>query len=161
MIFGMTPLTFIRVAISLLAILSGVAVLFGLLGSKRIDGWTAFFLATTVLTSVTGYFFPFHKLLPSPIIGAISLVVLAIAIIARYSKQMAGSWRNIYVMSAMIAFYLNVFVLIAQAFMKAPALHTLAPTQSEPPFLVAQSVVMVVFIVLTVFAVKRFRLWSL
>jgi len=161
MVFGMTPLTFIHVAISLLAILSGVAVLFGLLGSKRTDGWTAFFLATTVLTSVTGYFFPFHKLLPSHIIGAISLVVLAIATIARYSKQMAGSWRNIYVISAMIAFYLNVFVLIAQAFMKAPALHTLAPTQSEPPFLVTQSVVMVVFIVLTVFAVKRFRLWSL
>jgi len=158
MIFGMTPLTFIHVAISLLAILSGVAVLFGLLGSKRTDGWTAFFLATTVLTSVTGYFFPFHKLLPSHIIGAISLVVLAIAIIARYSKQIAGSWRNIYVISAMIAFYLNVFVLIAQAFMKAPALHKLAPTQSEPPFLVAQSVVMVVFIVLTVFAVKRFGL---
>jgi len=120
MIFGMTPLTFIHVAISLLAILSGVAVLFGLLGSKRTDGWTAFFLATTVLTSVTGYFFPFHKLLPSHIIGAISLVVLAIAIIARYSKQMAGSWRNIYVISAMIAFYLNVFVFDCPGFHESP-----------------------------------------
>jgi hypothetical protein len=131
MIFGMTRLAFPHVAISLLAILCGMAVLLGLPGSKRLDAWTAFFLATTVLISVTGCF-PFHKLLPSHMIGAISLFVLAIAIIARYCKQMAGCWRNIYVISAMMAFYPNVFVLIAQPFVKAPAFHTVDRTQSEP-----------------------------
>jgi hypothetical protein len=157
MIFGMTPLTFIHVLLSLIGILSGAVVLFGLLGSRRLDGWTRIFLATTVLTSVTGYLFPFHKLLPSHIIGAISLIVLAIAIFARYSKQLAGSWRRNYVISAMIAFYLNVFVLVFQAFLKVPTLKAAAPTQSEPPFVAAQVVVMILFVVITVVAAKRFR----
>jgi hypothetical protein len=157
MIFGMTTLTFIHVVISLIGILSGAVVLLGLLASRRLDGWTAIFLVTTVLTSVTGYFFPFHKILPSHIIGALSLVALAIAIVARYAKSMAGAWRRAYVISAMIAFYLNVFVLIFQAFVKQAPLRALAPTQSEPPFLIAQVSVMILFIVLTVFAVKRFR----
>ena len=157
MIFGMTPFTFFHVLLSLIGILSGAVVLLGLLASKRLDGWTAIFLVTTVLTSVTGYFFPFHKLLPSHIIGAVSLVALAIAIFARYSKHMAGAWRSTYVISAMLAFYLNVFVLIFQAFVKQPPLRALAPTQSEPPFLIAQVSAMILFIILTVFAVKKFR----
>jgi len=156
-IFGSTTLSHIHVLISLIGILAGAVVLVGLLGAKRMDGWTAIFLASTVLTSVTGYFFPFHKLMPSHIIGAISLVALAVAIVARYSKHMAGAWRRIYVVTAMIAFYLNVFVLVFQLFTKVSALIALAPTQSEPPFLISQVVVMLVFIVFTIFAAKRFH----
>lgn len=159
MILGMTTSTFtlVHVLISLVGIGSGLVVLFGLLTAKRLDGWTALFLVTTVATSVTGFGFPFDHLLPSHKVGIISLVVLALAILARYSFHMAGKWRWIYVVSALIALYLNVFVLIVQAFEKAPALRALAPTQSEPPFLVAQLVVMLVFIVLGVFAVKKFH----
>jgi hypothetical protein len=156
-VLGISPLTFLHVLISLVGIFSGFVVLYGFLNSKRLDGWTALFLATTILTSVTGYFFPFHKLLPSHILGAISLPVLAVALTARYSKHLAGSWLRIYVVTAMVAFYLNVFVLVAQAFMKQPALRAVAPTGSEPPFLITQVVVMLIFIVLTVLAVKRFR----
>ena len=160
MIFGMTPLTFIHVLISLIGVLSGAAVLVGLLAGKRLDAWTTIFLSTTVLTSITGYFFPFHKLLPSHIIGAVSLVALAVALVARYAKNMAGPWRRTYVISAMLAFYLNVFVLIFQGFLKRAALHALAPTQSEPPFLISQIVVMIAFIILTIIAVKRFSMRS-
>jgi hypothetical protein len=157
MILGMTPLTFIHVLLSLIGIFTGAVVLIGFFSAKRMDGWTAVFLASTVLTSVTGYLFPFHKLLPSHIVGAISLVALAIAIAARYSKQMAGSWRRIYVIFAMLSFYLNVFVLVAQLFLKVPSLHALAPTGSEPPFAIAQTVVLLLFIALSVMADKRFR----
>jgi hypothetical protein len=112
---------------------------------------------TTVLTSVTGFGFSFTHLLPSHKIAIISLVVLAIAILARYSFHMVGKWRWIYVVTAMIALYLNVFVLVFQSFEKVPVLKAMAPTQSEPPFLVAQLVVMALFIVLTIFAVKKFH----
>jgi hypothetical protein len=156
MIFGMTPLTFVHVLLSLIGIFSGAFVLLGLLGSRRLNGWTRIFLSTTALTSATGYLFPFHRLLPSHIIGAVSLLVLAIAIVARYPKNLAGSWRRVYVVTSMVAFYLNVFVLVFQAFLKVPALRAAAPTQSEPPFVVAQILVMLLFIVLTVFAVKDF-----
>jgi len=131
-------------------------VLFGLLSSKRLNSWTALFLLTTVLTSVTGFLFPFTHITPGHKVGVISLVVLAITPLARYSFHMVGKWRWIYVVTAMIAEYLNVFVLVVQAFEKA-ALHAMAPTQSEPPFLVAQLVVMALFIVLTIFAVKKFH----
>src|SRR5258708_22929981 len=142
MILGMTTFTFVHVAISLVGILSGLVVLFGLIAGKRLDGWTALFLVTTVATDVTGYMFPFHKLLPSHVVGGISLVVLAIAIVARYSRHLTGGWRRTYVISAVIALYLNVFVLIVQLFEKVPALNALAPTQSEPPFKITQVVVM-------------------
>jgi hypothetical protein len=108
------------------------------------------------LTSVTGFGFPFDHLLPSHIVGIISLLILAIAIPARYVFHLAGAWRGIYVVGASIALYLNVFVLIAQLFLKVPALKALAPTQKEPPFLVAQLIVMVVFVGLTILATKRF-----
>src|SRR5713226_5570232 len=121
MIFGMTTFTFVHVAISLVGILSGLVVVFGLLATKRLDGWTALFLVTTVLTSVTGFFFPFEGFKPSYVVGAISLVVLAIAILARYRRQLAGGWRRTYVISAVIALYLNVFVLVVQLFEKVPA----------------------------------------
>ena len=157
MILGMTTFTFVHVVISLAGILSGLVVLFGLIAGKRLDGWTALFLITTVATSVTGFMFPFHKLLPSHVVGAISLMVLAIAILARYSRHLAGGWRLTYVISAVIALYLNVFVLIVQLFEKVPALNAMAPTQSEPPFKITQVVVLAIFVVLGIFAAKGFR----
>ncbi len=157
MILGMTPFTFVHVVISLVGILTGLVVLFGLIGGKRLDGWTSLFLLTTVATSVTGFMFPFHKLLPSHVVGAISLVVLSIAILARYSRHLAGGWRRTYVISAVIALYLNVFVLVVQLFEKVPALNAMAPTQSEPPFKITQVVVLAIFVVLGIFAAKGFR----
>ena len=153
MVFGISleTYTLIHVVISLIGIASGLIVLFGLLAGKRLNGWTALFLISTVLTSVTGFGFPFHKLLPSHVIGTISLVVLLVAILARYTFHLAGAWRWIYVVTACLALYFNVFVLVFQGFLKVPALKALAPTQSEPPFLVAQ------LLVLTILAVKKFH----
>lgn len=159
MILGMTTSTFtlVHVVVSLVGIASGLVVVFGLLAGKRLDGWTGLFLATTVATSVTGFGFPFDHLLPSHKVGIISLVVLTIAILARYAFHLAGGWRRIYVISALTALYLNVFVGVVQAFLKVPALHALAPKQTEPPFLVTQLAVLVIFIVITILAAKRFR----
>jgi hypothetical protein len=159
MIWGMSTATFtsVHVLISLIGIGSGLVVMWGFLIGKRLDGITAIFLATTVLTSVTGFGFPFDHLLPSHKVGIVSLVVLAIAIPARYVFHLAGSWRRIYVITATVALYLNVFVLVAQLFMKVPSLKALAPTGSEPPFLAAQLSVLVLFVVLAVFAAKNFR----
>jgi hypothetical protein len=150
--------TAIHVALSLVGILSGLVVLFGLLGRKAQSGWTALFLLTTVATSATGYGFPFTQLLPSHIVGAISLLVLLIAIVARYAFRLRGAWRWIYVVTAMIALYLNVFVLIVQAFRKVPMLNALAPTQTEPPFKITQLVVLILFVLVTIVAAVRFRL---
>ncbi len=158
MILGMTTFTFVHVVLSLIGILSGLVVLAGLLAGKRLDGWTALFLVTTVLTSVTGFLFPFHKFLPSHGIGIVSLIVLAVAIVARYLRRLAGAWRKTYAISAVIALYLNVFVLIAQLFQKVPALKAMAPTQSEPPFLVAQLGCMALFVVLGIGAAIKFRI---
>ena len=159
MVLGMTLSTFtsVHVVISLIGIGAGFLVLYGMLTGKRFDGGTAIFLIFTVLTSATGFLFPFEHLLPSYIIGVTSLVVLAIAIVARYSQHMTGSWRWIYVACAVLAFYLNFFVLVAQTFMKVPAAHALAPTGKEPPFLVTQLIVMAVFILFGVLAAKRFH----
>jgi hypothetical protein len=158
MILGMTPLTFLHVVISLLGILSGIAVMWGLVTAQRLDGWTATFLATTVATSVTGFiFFPFNGVTPGIVIGIISLVVLAVAIVARYRFRLVGSWRWIYVVTAVTALYFNVFVLIVQSFIKVPALHDLAPTQSEPPFGIAQVLCLALFIAIGIAAVRRFR----
>jgi len=160
MIPGMTTATytFLHVLISLVGIGSGLVVMFGFLTGKRLDGLTTVFLITTVLTSVSGFGFPFDHLLPSHIVGIISLAILAVAIPARYMFHLAGSWRWIYVIGAATALYLNVFVLVVQAFMKVPALKALAPTQTEPPFLAAQSVMLVVYLGLTVLATKRFHI---
>jgi hypothetical protein len=153
----MSTFTLIHVAISLAAIASGFIVLFGLLAGKRLDLWTAFFLATTVATSVTGFGFPIHGFTPGIGIGILSLLVLAVAIYARYARHLAGVWRRVYVVTAMTALYFNFFVLIVQSFQKVPALKALAPTQSEPPFVVAQLVALVAFVVLGTLAAKRFR----
>ncbi len=157
MILGMTTFTFFHVAISLVGILSGLIVLFGMLTGKPLNGWTALFLITTVATSVTGYMFPYTGFKPSYAVGALSLVALAIAIVARYRRHLAGGWRRAYVISSVIALYFNVFVLVAQLFEKVPGLHVLAPNGSEPPFAITQVLVMLIFIVLGVFAVKGFR----
>src|SRR5256712_2136173 len=148
MILGISTSTFtlVHVVLSLVGIFAGLVVLFGMFSSKKLNGWTALFLATTVLTSVTGFFFPFDHLLPSHIVGILSLVVLAVAILALYAYHLAGSWRWIYVVGTAVALYLNVFVGVVQAFQKVPLFSALAPTQSEPPFVITQVVVLVIFI---------------
>ena len=149
--------TILHTLISFVAIFTGLIVLFGMLASERLDGWTKWFLITTVLTSVTGFFFPFHGFTPAHGVGIMSLLVLAVAIFARYPRQLAGAWRWIYVVTAVIALYLNVFVGVVQAFLKVPALHVMALTQTEPPFKLTQLVVLALFIVLGIVAAMRFR----
>ncbi|MEJ0090219.1 MAG: hypothetical protein WDM80_10795 [Limisphaerales bacterium] len=149
--------TLVHVLISLAGIFSGFGVLAGLLASKRFDRWTAFFLITTGLTSVTGFFFPFHGFTPALGTGIISLVPLAVAIFALYVRHLAGGWRKAYVINAVIALYLNVFVLIVQLFQKVPAFKELAPTQTEPPFAITQLAVLAIFIMLGIVAAIRFR----
>jgi hypothetical protein len=157
MIFGMTPFTFFHVLLSLIGIFSGFIAVFGMIAGKQLDLWTAVFLLTTALTSITGFLFPFHGVTPGIILGILSLLVLAIAIPARYVKHLEGAWRKTYAITASIALYFNVFVLVAQLFMKVPSVHVLAPTGSEPPFLISQVVVMAIFIVLTIAAAIKFR----
>jgi hypothetical protein len=155
----MTPaaFTFVHVLLSLIGMGSGLVVLLGLIARARLDGWTALFLATTVATSVTGFGFPIERILPSHVVGLVSLIVLAITLVARYGRRLAGPWRGVYVVGAALALYLNVFVAIVQAFLKVPSLRALAPRQTEPPFLLAQGVALVALVVLTVLAVTRFR----
>jgi hypothetical protein len=158
-ILGMPAATYtlIHVLISLVGIASGFVAIYGLIGGKRLDRMTALFLTTTVLTSVTGFLFPFHGVTPAINLGILSLVVLAIAVAARYALHLTGPWRTTYVITAMIAQYFNCFVLVVQSFEKIPALKSLAPTQKEPPFAIAQGLVLVAFVVLTIYAVKGFR----
>src|SRR3989442_3206148 len=159
MVWGMplATFTFVHVVLSLVGVGAGFGVLSGLLSGRERDGWTALFLVTTVATSVTGFGFPVDHLLRSHVVGVVSLVVLAVALLARYGRRLRGAWRSIYVVGAALALYLNVFVGVVQAFLKVSALHALAPQQTEPPFLLAQLVVLALFIVLTVLATKRFR----
>jgi hypothetical protein len=149
--------TLVHVAISLVGIGTGLVVLAGLMKGQPLDRWTFIFLATTVATCVTGFGFPFVHFLPSHAVGIISLVVLAPAIYGRYVRRMTGHWRWIYVVGAVLSLYLNVFVLVVQLFLKVPALNALAPTQTEAPFTMTQLVVLLTFLVLGVFAVRRFR----
>ena len=161
MVLGMSLSVFttVHVIISLVGIAAGIIVMFGLLGSKPMPGLTAIFLLFTILTSATGFLFPFEKLLPSHIIGALSLVLLAIACIALYGMKLSGRWRWIYVLTAMISLYFNVFVLVIQSFLKIPALTALAPGNppSGPVFAVIQGVVLLFFVVVTVGAMRRYR----
>jgi hypothetical protein len=159
MIFGMSLATYttVHVVISLIGIASGLIVLAGLLGGKLSGPWNSLFLVTTVLTSVTGFGFPNTKVTPGIILGVLSLIVLAIAIFAFYGRHLQGIWRRTYVITAMIALYFNVFVLVAQLFEHVPAIHALAPTQTEAPFKIAQLLLLVVFAVLIGAAAKKFR----
>jgi hypothetical protein len=157
MFSGISTFTQIHVVLSLVGIFTGFVVVFGMLAAKRLDGCTAVFLASTLLTVVTGFFLPAPHFLPSHGVGIVSTVVLIAAILGRYAFHLSGAWRRVYVITAVIALYLNVFVLIAQAFMKVPALKAMAPTQSEPPFLVAQLVCMAIFVALGIGAAKKFQ----
>jgi hypothetical protein len=154
---SLSAFTTLHVVISLVGIATGFIVLYGMLSSQKLEAWTALFLATTVLTSVTGFMFPIGGLTPGLVIGAISLIVLAVALAALYAFRLAGPWRWIYVVTALLALYLNVFVGVVQAFQKLPFLQPLAPTQSEPPFAVAQLAVLAIFLVLGFQAVRRFH----
>lgn len=159
MILGLSTSTFtaIHVLLSLIGIGSGLVVLYGLIASRRLDRWTLVFLSTTVLTSVTGFLFPNEHITPGIILGILSMIVLALAITARYLLGLAGRWRRTYTISAVIALYFNCFVLVVQGFEKVPFLHALAPTQKEPPFAFAQGLLLVAFLVLGTLAAKRFK----
>jgi hypothetical protein len=161
MILGMSLATFttVHVIISLIAIVAGIIVMFGLLGSNKMPGLTAIFLLFTILTSATGFLFPFEKLLPSHMIGILSLVLLAIACIALYGMKLSGAWRWIYVVTALLSLYFNVFVLVIQSFLKIPALTAVAPGNppSGPVFAVVQGVVLVFFVLVIIGAWRRFR----
>jgi hypothetical protein len=155
--FDITTFTLIHVVLSLVGIFAGLIVAGGFVAGKRLDGWTSVFLVSTVLTNATGFGFPFVSLLPSHIVGIISLIVLAVVIVARYWKRLAGGWHGVFVVGSVLALYLNVFVLLAQLFLRLPALIVAAPTQKEPPFLVTQLVVLALFIWLGQAARRGYR----
>jgi len=167
MILGMSVAAFtqLHVIISLIAIISGILVAFGMLNARLMPGMTTLFLLLTVATSVTGFMFPtpvdaprvIGSLDPANVVGAISLIFLALAILALYAYKLTGSWRGVYVISAIIALYFNCFVLVAQSFQKISFLHALAPTQKEPPFAVAQAILLILFVGLGIAAFKKFR----
>src|SRR5881409_778363 len=149
--------TIIHTLISLVAIVTGIVVVFGLLAGNRLDGWTKWFLITAIATTATGFFFPSHSFPPAIGLGIISLPFLALTIFARYRKHLAGAWRWIYVVGAVICLYFNLFVLVVQSFEKIPALHALAPTQTESSFKLTQLIVLATFILLGIVAVIRFH----
>ncbi len=157
MILGLPPFTFFHVLISLIGIVSGFIVVFAMIAAKRLPGMTATFLTTTVLTSITGFFFAYTEFKPTYVLGILSLIALAIGIPALYAKHLAGGWRRAFVITSVIALYFNVFVLIVQLFEKQPALHALAPTQTEGPFKIVQLANLILFIVLGIAATKKFR----
>jgi hypothetical protein len=149
--------TIIHTLISLAAIFTGLIVLFGMIGRDRLDSWTKWFLITAVLTTVTGFFFPFHGVTPAIILGIITVPVLAITIYARYSKRLDGPWRWIYVIGAVMTLYFSLFVLVVQLFQKVPTLHAMAPTQTESPFKFTQLALLIVSVLLVIIAVIRFH----
>jgi hypothetical protein len=153
----MATYTAVHVVISLIGIASGLVVLAGFLTGRRFDTWTQIFLASTVATSLTGFGFPVDRVLPSHIVGGLSLAALAVAIYSRYARRMAGGWRTAYVLTAMLSLYFNVFVGVVQAFIRIPALHALAPTQSEGPFALAQFAVLIAFLALAIVALRKFK----
>ncbi len=157
MILGMAPFLFTHVLLSLIGIGSGLIVLYGLLSSDRMDGWTLLFLLTTTATTLTGFFLPFTTITPAVMLGIISTIVLIPTLAARYIFGMVGMWRWIYTGGAVLALYFNCFVLVVQSFLKVPPLHALAPSGSEPPFAIAQGVVLLFFAVTGVMALRRFH----
>ncbi len=157
MILGMTIFTALHVLLSLIGILSGLVVLFGLLTAKPMNDWTLLFLATTLLTSVTGCLFSFRGFTPALGVGILSMFILAVTIAARYGFHFAGGWRWIYVVGAVAALYFNSFVLVVQSFLKIPVLHMLAPNGSQPAFTLTQGIVLVFYLVTGFLAVKRFH----
>jgi hypothetical protein len=157
MILGLSTATFtlLHVILSLVGIASGFVAIFGLIGSKLLPRWTALFLVTTALTSLTGFLYPFKGVTPGIVLGILSLIVLMLAIVALYIRRLTGAWRGTYVINAVLALYFNFFVLIAQSFMKLPALKAIAPTQASPAFGISQLAALAIFVVLTILAFKR------
>ena len=159
MIIGLSVETFtqLHVLISLIGIVTGLVALLGMLASKRPDGWTKAFLITTILTTATGFMFPIIGFTPALATGVAAAAVLALAVLAYLVFNLNGRWRAIYVIAAVAALWLNCFVLVVQTFQKIEFVSALAPTQTEPPFLVAQVLVLGLFVVLGALAVKRFH----
>lgn len=157
MIFDLLTFTLIHVVLSVVGIIAGLVVVGGLIAGARLNGWTGIYFVTTVLTNITGFGFPFANILPSHIVGGVSLVVLAVAVIARYWKHLQGSWRTVFVLTAVAALYLNVFVLFAQLFAKVPAMIAIAPTQTAPAFVITNLIVLALFVVLGRASVRGFR----
>jgi hypothetical protein len=155
--FNLATFTLVHTLLSIVGILAGMVVVGGLMAGVRYNGWIATYLATTILTNATGFGFPFVVLMPSHILGVISLLILPVSVVALYSKHLAGGWRTTFVVITVIALYFNVFVLVVQLFRKVPAMIALAPTQKEPPFVATQLVILVLFIVLGRSAVRGFR----
>lgn len=153
---AVTALTWVHVAISLVAILAGFVVLADFLANRLRHGWTGWFLSTTALTSLTGFLFPFNGFTPALGVGILATAVIAVTIAALYRFGLRGRWRQVYVAGAVLSLYLNVFVLVVQAFLKVPPLHALAPTGSEPPFAVAQGVVLLLFLFFGIQSLRRF-----
>ena len=159
MIIGLSvgAFTALHVIISLIGLLAGVLAVAAMLADKRPGAETAVFLGFTILTSATGFLFHSAKIGPPHIVGVLSLVVLAVACVALYGFRLKGVWRPVYVITALMALYFNAFVAVVQAFDKIAALKALAPTGSEPPFLVAQLAVLAAFVVLGFLATRRFH----
>ena len=143
---NIVTLTLVHVALSLLAMFAGLVVVGGLLAGRRLDGWTGVYLVTTALTNISGFLFPFTRFVPAHGVGIVSLLILPLVLWARYRKQLAGVWRRVFVAGVVLLLYLNVFVLVAQLFLRTPALIASAPTQSEPPFVVTQLATLVLFL---------------
>jgi hypothetical protein len=159
MILGLSlqNFTLLHVIISLIGIVTGFVVVLGMLKGERMGVWTALFLVTTILTTATGFLFPRAAFTPALAVGYVSSAVLIVTLLALYVFRLAGPWRWIYVTGALVALYLNTFVGVVQSFQKIPFVQGLAPTQSEPPFIIAQSIVFAIFVVLGYFAIKRFH----
>jgi hypothetical protein len=155
--FNLATFTLLHTVLSVVGILAGLVVVGGLMAGVQYKGWIATYLVTTILTNATGFGFPFVILMPSHILGAISLIILPVAVVALYSKHLAGGWRTTFVVITVMALYFNVFVLMVQLFRKVPAMISLAPTQKEPAFVVTQLLVLAIFIVLGKAALRGFR----
>ena len=158
MVLGLSlhAFTILHVIISIVELFAGAVVVLQMLAGKR-SGLNFLFLLTAVLTTITGFLFPYHGPTPAITLGFITLPFLLLAAVAWYTGRLRGAWRWIYVLSVLILFYLDAFVAVVQSFMKIPALHALAPTGKEPPFAVAQGLLLLVFIIIGFLALKRFR----
>jgi len=154
---ALVTLTWVHVLLSLVGLAAGFVVLWGLLSSRRFDGWTVLFLSTTIATSVSGFLFPVNHVTPGHILGIVSLVALTLAVLARYQRQLFGPWRAAYVLSAVAAQYLNFLVLIVQLYLKVPALKELAPTQTEPVFIATQLAALGAFVAVGILSPNCFE----
>jgi hypothetical protein len=156
-VLDMITFTAIHVLLSLIGIVSGVVTLFGLIAANSMKRATLLFIVTTLATSATGFFFPFHGFTPALGVGIVSLIILGAVIVARYRFRLTGAWRWVYVIGALTALYFNSFVLVIQRFLKIPRLHMLAPTGTELPLVLAQFLVLAFYLVTGALAVKGFR----